>query len=242
MNSRPLLFPGCVVLVCLWTSCEGSRSSEALASSGSRSSYEEPIPTVAAVEEGLTVRPDVLRLPFAFRQETDALELAVPKLKAAVERYTHAVAETSKGEVAAKLKDGGLEWGKVRTRSEARVQGVLEVALPESLDFWGRMELVARLIQVGDQEAAAAEKADTGLHASFGAPLAQVRDPEAHRDGLMKRWVERARGFMSQAQSPEAPLRLVGCAPPGAVTQQAVSVDEVVLSLAVSCHLDVVAK
>lgn len=116
------------------------------------------------------------------------------------------------------------------------------MALPESLDIWGRTVLVAGLMKVGDQEAAAAEKANAGLRASFGAPLAQVRDPEAHRDELMKRWVERARGFMSQAQSPEAPLRLVGCAPPGAVTQQPVSVDEVVLSLAVSCRLDVVAK
>jgi len=116
------------------------------------------------------------------------------------------------------------------------------VALPESLDFWGRTALVAGLIKVGDQEAAAAEKTGTGPRASFCAPRAQVRDPEARRAELVKRWVERARDFMSQAQSAQAPLQIVGCAPPGEVTQRPVSVDEVVLSLAVSCRLDAVAK
>ena len=53
-----------------------------------------------------------------------------------------------------------------------------------------------------------------------------------------KRWVERARSFMSLAQSERAPLQVVNCEPPGPVTQQAVSVDEVVLSLSVSCRLD----
>ena len=71
------------------------------------------------------------------------------------------------------------------------------MALPESLDFWGRTALVAGLIKVGDEEAAAAEKAGTGPRASFGAPRAQVRDPEARRAELVNRWVERARDFMS---------------------------------------------
>jgi hypothetical protein len=43
---------------------------------------------------------------------------------------------------------------------------------------------------------------------------------------------------MSLAQSERAPLQVVNCEPPGPVTQQAVSVDEVVLSLSVSCRLD----
>lgn len=239
MNSRPFAFPGCVVLVCLWSSCGGSRSSEALAS-GSLSSYDEPAPTVEAVAEGLTVRPDVLRLPFSFRQEADALEPAVPKLKAAVEHYTRGVAEAAKAEVAVKLKDLSLESGKIRARSDARVQGVLEVNLPATLDFWGRSALVAGLMKVGDQEAAAVEKADGGLRASFGLPEAQVREPEAHRAELMKRWVERARAFMALAQSDkESPLLITDCEPPGAVKQQEVSVDAVVVSLAVNCRLDV---
>jgi len=233
-----LVFPGCVMLVCLWTSCGRSMSSSAVASS-----YEsDTVPALETVEEGLKVRPDVLMLSFAFRQETEELELAVPKLKAAVERYVRAAAEASKVEVAVKMKDVRLEPGKRMAGGDALAHGVLEVALPESLDFWGRSALVATLVRVGSQEAAAAEKENTGPRATFGFPVAQVREPEARRDELMKRWVERARGFISQAQSERAPLQLAGCEPPGTVKQETVSVDEVVLSLAVSCRLDAVAK
>ncbi|HEY0096763.1 MAG TPA: hypothetical protein VGB96_20695 [Archangium sp.] len=238
MKLRHLLFPSCVVLVCLWTSCGRSTVSSAVASS-----YEsEPVPAVATVEEGLEARPDVLMLSFAFRQETESLEQAVPKLKAAVERYVRAAAEASKVEVGVKMKGVGLESGKRMAGTDVLAHGVLEVALPESQDFWGRSALVATLVRVGSQEAAAAEKGNTGLRATFGFPEARVRDPEARRAELMKRWVERARGFISQAQSEQAPLQLVGCEPPGAVKQELVSVDEVVLSLAVSCRLDAVTK
>ncbi|HYO68165.1 MAG TPA: hypothetical protein VEU33_19010 [Archangium sp.] len=238
MKLRPLIFPGCVVLVCLWTSCGRSSVSSAVASS-----YEaDAAPPLEAVEEGLKVRPDVLRVSFAFRQETESLEQAVPKLKAAVERYVRTAAEASKVEVAVKMKGVGLESGKRMAGNEAMAHGVLEVALPEAQDFWARTALVATLVKVGSQELAAAENANTGLRATFGFPVAQVRDPEARRDELMKRWVERARGFGSQAQSERAPLQLVACEPPGAVKQEPESVDEVVLSLAVSCRLDVVAK
>jgi len=238
MKLRHLVFPGCVVLVCLWTSCGRSSVSSAVASS-----YEsDTAPALETVEEGVKVRPDVLLLSFAFRQETESLDVAVPKLKAAVERYVRAAAEASKVEVAVKMKDVRPESGRKMGGSDAMAHGVLEVALPESLDFWGRTALVATLVKVGSQEAAAAEKEGTGLRATFGFPVAQVRNPEARRAELMKRWVERARGFMSQAQSEQAPLQLVGCEPPGVVKQEPVSVDEVVLSLAVSCRLDAVAK
>ena len=238
MKWRPLVFPGCVVLVCLWTSCGRSSVSSAVASS-----YDsDPVHAVPVVEEGLTVRPDVLRVSFAFRQESESLEQAVPKLKAAVERYVRAATEASKVEVAVKMKEVGLESGKRMAGNEAMAHGVLEVALPEAQDFWSRTALVATLVKVGSQEAAAAEKANTGLRAGFGFPVAQVREPEARRDELVKRWVDRARGFISQAQSERAPLQLVGCEPPGAVKQEPVSVDEVVLSLAMSCRLDAVTK
>ncbi|AKJ07991.1 Hypothetical protein AA314_09617 [Archangium gephyra] len=207
------------------------------------SSYEsDTVPPIKAVEEGLKVRPDVLRVSFAFRQEAESLEQAVPKVKAAVERYVRAAAEASKVEVAVKMKGVGLASGKRMAGNETMAHGVLEVALPEAQDFWARTALVATLVKVGSQEAAAAEKANTGLRATFGFPVAQVRDPEARRDELLKRWVERARGFSAQAQSERAPLQLVACEPPGAVKQEPESVDEVVLSLAVSCRLDAVTK
>lgn len=238
MKLRHFVFPCCVVLVCLWTSCGRSSVSNAVASSYER----EAAPAIEPVTEGLKVRPDVLLVSFAFRQETESLEQAVPKLKAAVERYVRAATEASKVEVAVKMRDVGPASGKRMAGNEAMAHGVLEVALPEAQDFWARSALVATLVRVATQEAASAEKANTGLRATFGFPEARVRDPEARRDELMKRWVERARGFIAQAQSERAPLQLVGCEPPAEVKQQPVSVDEVVLSLAVSCRLDAVTK
>jgi hypothetical protein len=239
MSLRHLVFPGCVVLVCLWTSCgRGSMSSSAVASS----SYEsDTIPETPASEEGMKVRPDLLVMSFAIRQETEGLEQALPKLKAAVDQYVRATTEAakaSKAEVSVRMRGFEREYGKRMGGEQAMAHGVLEVSLPESLDFWGRSALVATLARVGGEQTAAAEKANTGLRVTFGFPEARVRDPEARRAELMKRWVERARGFMALAQSERAPLHVVGCEPPGEVKQQEVSVDEVVLSLAVSCRLD----
>jgi len=69
-------------------------------------------------------------------------------------------------------------------------------------------------------------------------PLAQV--PVRSAAELTRRWVERVRAFTVQAQSEKVPLHLVGCEPPGEVKQQELSVDEVVLSLTVSCRLGTV--
>jgi hypothetical protein len=239
MNLRHLVVPGCVVLICLWTSCGRSGS----VSSAVASSYDDTVPEPPATEDGLKVRPDVLVVSFAFRQEMESLEQALPTLKGAVDRYVRAATEATKGEVSVRMRGFGQGHGGKRGGGrEALAQGELEVALPETLDFWKRAELVATLARVGDQEAAAAEKANAGLRAVFGFAKARVRDPEARRAELTKRWVERARGFMSQAQSERTPLQVVNCEPPGPVTQQSVSVDEVVLSLALSCHLGAVAK
>ena len=241
MNLRRYVFPVCLTFLCLWVSCGRSNFSEAVASS-SRDSYEPP---VTEPTEGLAVRPDLLVIPFLFRQEEQALEQAVPKLRTALDHYVRAVAEATKAEVGVKLRDFEREGGydrKLAGNVGARVGGQLEVALPESLDFWGRAALVATLVRVGGQEMTAADKAEGGLDVSIGFPTARVRDPETRRAELTRRWVERVRAFTAQAQSEKVPLHLVGCEPPGEVKQHEVSVDEVVLSLAVSCRLDVVAQ
>ncbi|WP_395833110.1 hypothetical protein [Cystobacter fuscus] len=240
MSLRHLVFPGCVLLVCLWTSCgRDSMSSSAVASP----SYEDPPHELPAVEEGLQVRPDVLVMSFTFRQEAEVLEQGLPKLKAAVDQYVRDTTEAtraSKVEVSVKMRGFGREYGKRMRGAAAVTSGELEVSLPESMDFWARAALVATLTRVGGELTAASEKANAGSRVTFGFPTAQVRDPEAFRAELMKRWVERARGFMALAQSERAPLQVVNCEPPGEVKQQEVSVDEVVLSLAVSCRLDAV--
>jgi len=233
MKRRPLVWPACGLLLWSWASCGRSSSSEAYADS-SRSAYSVGEPTLP---EGMTVRPDVLLVAFTFRHEAESLEQALPGLKQAVEHYVAAATEASHVGVSARM--GELEWAvrKIGYR-DVVVHGVLEVALPESLDFWGREMLVATLARVGEQEVSAAERANAGLIASFSHPRARLRDPEAYREALTKQWMDRVRAFTKQVESEQAPLRLVGCEPPGEVKQQPLSVNEVSLSLTgVGCRL-----
>lgn len=239
MSLHRYVFPVSLLFLCLWVSCSRSNFSEAVASS-SRESHE---PRVEKSADGLSVRPDVLVVPFSFRQEAQRLEEALPKLRAALDQYVRAASEATKAEVKVELRGFSREGGydrKLAGSEGGRVVGHLEVALPESLDFWGRAALVAALSRVGGQEMAAAAKAEGGLGVSIGFPTARVRDPEARRAELTRRWVERVRAFTAQAQSEKVPLHLVGCEPPGEVKQQELSVDEVVLSLTVSCRLGTV--
>jgi hypothetical protein len=241
MSLRRYAFPLSLTFLCLWVSCGRSNYSQAVASS-SRDSYE---PQVAEPAEGLVVRPDLLVVPFTFRQEEQGLEQALPKLRTALDRYVRGAAEATKAEVGVKPRGFGRDGGyarKLEGNEGAQVVGQVEVVLPESLDFWGRAALVAALVRVGGQEMAAAEKAQAGLTVSLGFPSARVRDPEARRAELTRRWVERMRAFTSQAQSEKVPLHAVGCEQPGEVKQHEVSVDEVVLSLALSCRLEGVAQ
>ncbi|WP_224366410.1 hypothetical protein [Hyalangium versicolor] len=226
----------CVVLSLLWTSCGNGGPGASYASSYSRKADWAPgIPATPASSDKV-VRPDQMVVAFSFGKEAVARETLLPALKAAVEQYTRSATDTTKAELAVKLRgfvpgvasvDGKPGW-------RATVQGELIVTLPEALDYWGRSELMAALLQVGEQTLLAAEK--TGLEVSISAPVVRLKDPEAYRAELMKRWVEQARAFASTAQG-DRPLQLEACAPPGAVEQQVVTVEEVVLKLAMNCQL-----
>jgi hypothetical protein len=197
------------------------------------------------VESDKTVRPDVLVVRFSLRQETDSSEQALLALKAAVDRYVRAAAEATKAEVVPRLAGFGVETSYARklasdsaARGQAVVHGALEVALPATLDFWGRSALVAKLLELARTTATEAEKQN--LVASFADPVPSLRDPESHRADLLERWVKRTRAFTATAQAESAPLVPVECTPPGAVQQRAVSLEEVALTLPVSCRLAVV--
>ncbi|WP_257452964.1 hypothetical protein [Archangium lipolyticum] len=215
------------------------------ASDFSSQSSAPGVPEVAAVESDKTVRPDVLVVRFSVSQETGSLEQALPVLKAAVDRYVRAAAEATKSEVVPRLAGFGVQetgYGrKISSDSSTRyavVHGSLEVALPATLDFWGRSALAAKLHELSRTTASEAEKQK--LFASFVGPVPALRDPESHRAELLELWVKRTRAFAATAQAESAPLAPVECTPPGAVQQRAVSLEEVALTLPVSCRLAVV--
>ncbi|MBM7113080.1 hypothetical protein [Archangium primigenium] len=233
MKRRPLVWSACGVLLCLWVSCGRSSSSEAHAG-GSRGAYAAGEPTLP---EGMTVRPDVLLVAFTLRQEAESLEEALPRLKQAAEHYGAAAKGASPAGAVVRM--GELEWVARKVGySDVVAHGVLEVAMPESLDYWGREMLVAALARVADGEVSQAERANAGLIVAFSHPRARLKDPEHYREALIQQWARRTRTFISQVQSERAPLELIGCEPPVEVKQQPLSVNEVSLSLAgVSCRL-----
>jgi hypothetical protein len=242
MSLRRLSFPSCLLLCCLSTWSCGSSGVSLASDYSSRS--DPGVPVVSAVEADKVVRPDVLTVRFAVRQETEFPVQALSALKAAVDRYVRAVAEATKAEVVPHLTGFAADSGYSRKLSSGDaamsygVHGSLELAMPATLDFWGRTELVAKLLQVARASATEAEKQN--LRFSFEQPAPALRDAEAHRAALLKRWAERTRTFALSTQSEGAPLAPVECTPPGEVQQKPLSLEEVALTLPVSCRLAVV--
>ncbi|MDY7232345.1 hypothetical protein [Hyalangium rubrum] len=238
MSLRRSLLSCCMLLTLLWTSCgDGGRG---ISYASSYREKSNPMPAVPGTPSSAdtVVRPDLMVVSFSFWKDTASVDGVVPALKAAVEPYVRTAQDTTKAELAVRMRGVGvqpvsLEDNKVGRR--VSVHGSLEVTLPPTLDYWGRAELMTALLRVGDQARAAAEKA--GLGTTFSEPAVQLKNPEAHRAELMKRWVEQAQAFAAVAQG-DRPLRLANCAPPGAVEQQVVTLEEVVLKLAMNCQLE----
>ncbi len=184
----------------------------------------------------LVLRPDVITADFAVRElratSSDALTAARQTFTGVTERLSKWVGRpvrvSPRGVVAEPMAKGVA----------VTVDGGLEFDLPAELDFWGRSQFLTAIQET--TAALAISLSSPGVSAlRFEGISPGVKNPELYRPLLVERWVAQARGFASQAQTQQAPLVLVDCAPPGSVTQVFVSVEEVRLQLAVSCRIDV---
>ena len=117
------------------------------------------------------------------------------------------------------------------------LEGRIEVALAPALDYWKRSALVVALAEVTDwyEAARVAKTADRGV--SLSRTQVIVKNPESYRGKLTELWVQRARAFAAAAQAREAPLYVLDCAPPGDIVQKQRSLEEIALSLSVTCRL-----
>ncbi|MBJ6763623.1 hypothetical protein JGU66_22870 [Myxococcaceae bacterium JPH2] len=237
MSFRRLVFPSCLLLSCLWTSSCGSSGVSYASDYGS----EGGAPSTPTVPADKVVRPDLLTMRFSVRQESEVPAQALPALKAVVDKLVRAAAEATHAEVVPRMKTFGTETGSLRKfstdpeKASIAVHGELQVAMPATMDFWARSELMARLLQVSKTTASESEK--QGVRLFFNAPEASLRDADAHRADLLRRWVERTRAFTLSAQSEVAALGPVDCSAPEAVQQRPVSLEEVALTLPVNCRL-----
>jgi hypothetical protein len=127
------------------------------------------------------------------------------------------------------------------------VDGSIDVRLAPELDYWKRGRLLAAVAKVtGAIEASFKEARDEETKrergARFNEPAVTVKDLETHRAKLAEQWVKRARAFGDAAQTATAPLNLVDCAVPAQIEQRVISLEEVGLSLPMTCRLDVIGR
>jgi hypothetical protein len=215
-------------------------SSESYSGSGKGLS----VPSRARItdEAVLCVRPDLFTFGFALREMGATPAQAVNAVKARAE----AVERELKGVIGpgTTFNSRGLALAEEVREAEvlgytASVDGLIEVRLEETQDFWARARLYAIIVQATRAVTTAARNDETTRRAaSFEAPRAVVTRPEAHRAELLKRWITRVKEFAAVAEAERAPLFVRDCAPPAAIQQSQVSFDEVSLTLGVSCRVD----
>jgi hypothetical protein len=230
-----------MLLPLLWTSCGDGGRGISYASSYRGKGDPGPSVPVLGPSADKVVRPDLMVVSFSFWKTAATTEGMLPTLKSTVDQYVRAVVDATKAEVAVKMRGfqvNHVTWEDDKPGRQLSVHGNLEVTLPPTMDYWARSELMAALSREADQTQLVADKA--GIKSSVSLPVVMLKDPEAHRAELMKRWVEQSRAFAAAAQG-ERPLQLASCALPGAVEQQVVTLEEVVLKLAMNCQLEATA-
>ena len=201
----------------------------------------------------LVVRPDVITAEFAIRdvRPTSAEALAAARKTNAevldqINKATGGAASAKPRGVAAMkvFRNGPADEHGLRRKEfvgvEVTVDGLIEVPLPKELDYWARSQLFVTMLELTTRISQEAESKDEPLRGeSFENITPAVKNPEAYRSALTERWVALARAFAVAAQAKEAPLALVDCAPPHAISQTQSSLEEVTLQLDMSCRIDV---
>jgi hypothetical protein len=230
-------------------------SSGSVFSSPSVSSYagsssgvsELSVPHRADGRGELVVRPDAVTIVFALREKHADAQQALASLEGTVADMERRLKEATAG--AASVRMCGVA---IRRESASKsaddeegatavvvVDGSIEIGLAPELDFWKRGRLLAATAKVTASIKDAAQASKTEKEARFNEPVVMVKDLEAHRAKLAERWSKRARTFGDAAQSATAPLHLLDCAVPAHIEQRVISLEEVGLSLPMTCRLDV---
>jgi hypothetical protein len=232
-------------LVSDYSSASASSSEYSTVESGSGKGLSVPHRTRLTDPTRLSLRPDLYTLTFAVREQRENSHAALDAARASSDRVSAELLKVFG--TAATTKVNGFTLTRLTQGSEqlgilAVVDATLEVRLAESQDFWVRSRLFTTLVETTQRLAEAASSPQNPLRAiSFEPPRAEVRDPEAYRPELLKRWVTRIQEFTTAAQAEAAPLVVRDCTPPGAVTQAARSFDEVSLELSITCRIDTAA-
>lgn len=235
----------CVLLAAACARVPESAPSFAPASSAYSAPFSEAsqsfaVPAHEPIFADVVVRPDLLAMNFAVRSAGKSPEEALAAAKAEVEAIRGKMASFGGG-VAVRL-CGFRSERDAEEKARAIVDGVVEIPLEASADYWARAAMTAKISALNAPPEPPSKKTlEEGSITAFSAPKFLVRDPEKYRAELTKKWVERARVFAQHAEEGRAPLSLVRCEPPQQIAQSAISFEEIALSLRMVCQLDAVA-
>jgi hypothetical protein len=195
------------------------------------------------MEAGLVVRPDAL-LMTANIEKRDAsaaqalaqAQLAATELVARLQQVAGAGAIFTPCATMVKPLAYNAKAAAQAEKFSVGLSGRIEIGLAPELDYWKRSALIVALAELAKryEDASIANTPDKGV--SLVGMKVIVKNPDAHRAKLTEQWVQRAHAFAAAAQTREAPLHLLDCAPPGEIVQKEKSLEEVWLSLAVSCR------
>lgn len=199
----------------------------------------------------LVVRPDAIVIVFAVKETNPDAQKAIASLQAFTADIGRRFQEATSGASSMKMCGASVQpvsKGKVKdsevTEYAVIVDGSIEIALAPEQDYWARSRLIAAISLVTRAIASPPPAADGEREpppapaVRFDEPQILVKDPEIHRAKLTERWIKRARDLAAAAQDAAAPLHLVGCGPPAQIEQRPISLEEIALSLAVSCRVD----
>jgi len=224
--------------------------------SGASSSVSDlSVPHRGDARGELVVRPDTVAIVFALRDQHADAQQALASLEATVADMERKLKEVTAGAASVRMCGVAIrrapDHGKSADTKEGEatvvVDGSIDVRLAPELDYWKRGRMLAaiakvtRAVEASFKEAKDEEpKRERG--ARFNEPAVTVKDLEAHRAKLAEQWVRRARAFGDAAQTATAPLHLVDCAVPALIEQRVISLEEVGLSLPMTCRLDVLGR
>ncbi len=197
----------------------------------------------------LVVRPDLVCVSFVLRLEGADAKATLATLEKATLSVQERFGAASGGSATTNMLGvnvTNVNTSKAKTDEPVKfvvtIDGSVEVPLAPEANYWARARLLSSLVQASfDRKPLVPPPAEDQpqLETAFGAPEVKLRNPDAFRGELMKRWVERTRVFARLAESEKTPLNIVSCEPPQAINQQPISIEQIGLSLAVSCRIDV---
>jgi hypothetical protein len=149
------------------------------------------------------VRPDVLTIAVAATVDGQGASGAIRILREAAYELVRQIDALAAGAelIAQRLHLGGGSADKSdkRAREGVQLDGILQVPLAASLDFWARADLAARTVEALGSAATQLRKQRPAVLLAWREPVARVADEEAHRAALIERHAAQLRPATSTA-------------------------------------------